>query len=572
MKRISLILILLIPLFSLRGQQEDILLRQAEQTLKERGEVCFVFPRPGGRVLQTLSHRLSLDRVDKDSVRAYAGPGGFRFYLAQGLPYRLCKRPAVSKGLLTASSLQEAARWDHYPTYPQYDSLMHAFADSFPALCRLDTFGTSYRGRQLLAVKISDNVDTEEDEPAFFYTSTMHGDETGGYVMLLHLIDSLLRGYARGGLVRRLVDSLEIWINPLSNPDGTYYDGDSSLAGAIRYNAQGIDLNRNFPDLVEGPHPDGNDYAVENVAMMQFLQKHHFVMSANFHAGAEVVNYPWDSWSSSERKHADNDWFYTISRRYADTVHAYAPAGYMTYLDDGVTNGGDWYEISGGRQDYVTGFLHGREVTIELDNTKITPAEELIPLWDYNKRSLLNYMAEALYGIHGYVLDSLTGDPVAARLVIPGHDDDSCYSCTFSDSLTGYFSRPGIPDTLDLLVTAGGYADKLLAAITIPADTLVTLTLLMSAPLTTERFPAASFTLSPNPVRAGGTLRLVLPREDRYTIALTSPAGRQIILINRKKLGEGSNIFPLPPGIRGLWMITVAAERSAPQTRKLIIY
>ncbi len=571
MTRLPLVLfLLLVPLLSLRGQQEEV--RRAEQLLKERGEVCFVFPRPPAEVLRELSHHLSLDRVDSDSVRAYANMQGFRYFLEQGLSYRLQMPPAAVKSRMTAASLQEAGGWDVYPTYPQYDSLMHAFAASHPDICHLDTFGTSHQGRLLLAVKISDNVETDEDEPAFLYTSTMHGDETGGYVMLLHLIDSLLSGYDQGGLVQHLIDSLEIWINPLANPDGTYHGGDSNISGATRYTADSIDLNRNFPDLVEGLHPDHHAYAVENVAMMQFLQKHHFVMSANFHAGAEVVNYPWDSWTSSERTHADDAWFYAISREYADTVHAHAPAGYMTYLDNGVTNGGDWYQISGGRQDYVTGFLHGREVTIELDNTKITPAADLLPLWNYNKRSLLNFMKEALRGISGYVTDSLTGAPVPARLVILHHDDDSCYSCTFSDSLTGYFSRPGISGTYDLQLTAGGYADKLLTAITIPPDSLVTLTILMSGPLSKEQFPATTFTLSPNPVRAGSTLRLVLPREDRYTIALTSPAGRQIILINRKKLGEGSNIFPLPAGIRGLWLITVTAERSAPETRKLIIY
>ena len=40
----------------------------------------------------------------------------------------------------------------------------------------------------------------------------------------------------------------------------------------------------------------------------------------------------------------------------------------MNDLDNGVTRGDVWYQIYGGRQDFVTYELQGREVTIELDD------------------------------------------------------------------------------------------------------------------------------------------------------------------------------------------------------------
>ena len=58
------------------------------------------------------------------------------------------------------------------------------------------------------------------------------------------------------------------------------------------------------------------------------------------------MNYPWDRWSV---QHADNGWFYMISRAWADTVHIYSGQGYMNYLDNGVTNGYDWYVVYGGQ-------------------------------------------------------------------------------------------------------------------------------------------------------------------------------------------------------------------------------
>ena len=148
------------------------------------------------------------------------------------------------------------------------------------------------------------------------------------------------------------MDNLEIWINPLANPDGTYKTG-NTISFPTRFNANGVDLNRNFPD----PETPGTLLQKETIDMMKFMREHKFVISANFHAGAEVVNYPWDRWES--KYHADDSWFNAISRAYADTVHIYSGPVYMNDLDNGVTSGTDWYVVYGGRQDFVTWELAG---------------------------------------------------------------------------------------------------------------------------------------------------------------------------------------------------------------------
>jgi len=93
-------------------------------------------------------------------------------------------------------------------------------------------------------------------------------------------------------------------------------------------------------------------------AMMNFMKQHNFILSANFHEGAELVNYPWDTWNYL---HADDEWFNNISRQYADTVHFWSAPYYTDYFTDennGITNGYAWYQAIGSRQDYVTYFLH----------------------------------------------------------------------------------------------------------------------------------------------------------------------------------------------------------------------
>ncbi len=186
----------------------------------------------------------------------------------------------------------------------------------------------------------------------------MHGDETTGYILLLRLIDHLLSNYGADTELTSLINNTEIWINPLANPDGTYASGNHTVFGATRGNANLVNLNRNYPDPEDGQHPDGNTWQVETLAFMDLAEEQNFALAANTHGGAEVVNYPWDTWS---RLAADDDWWQMVAHEYADTAQYYSPSGYFNGFNDGITNGYAWYSISGGRQDYMNYFHHCRE-------------------------------------------------------------------------------------------------------------------------------------------------------------------------------------------------------------------
>jgi Zinc carboxypeptidase. len=409
------------------------------------GQAFVKIPYPGKQALNDLSGKVSVSSVRDKHAEIFISPLTLEWFIKQNFNYEIL-RNTETKGILTASSVKEAMDWISYPTYSQYDSIMHSFISLYPSLCRIDTIGKTNYGKYVLALKISDNPDIDEGEPETFYSSTIHGNETGGFILMMRLADYLLKNYNTDSRVKNLVDNLVIWINPLANPDGTYKTG-ITISSPVRYNANGYDLNRNFPD------PDVTNIPQKETAdIIKFMRAHHFVISANFHSGDEVVNYPWDRW---ERLHADNDWFYAISREYADTVHNYAATGYMTELDNGITNGYDWYSINGGRQDFVTSDLQGREVTIELDYYFVTPTTRLDALWQYNWRSLLGYIENALYGIHGRVIDDSNGKPVRAMIYISGHDKDS--SQVFSDSLNGNFTRLIASGIWTLQVSAKGY-------------------------------------------------------------------------------------------------------------------
>ncbi|HWR83710.1 MAG TPA: M14 family zinc carboxypeptidase [Candidatus Deferrimicrobium sp.] len=403
--------------------------------------------------LGRLTRVVSIDNVQDRMVHAYANDDQLAALTGLGYRYTLLPHPSTLTSPRMSGEKDALRQWDSYPTYEAYVAMMYQFAANYPDLCRVVSIGYSVQGREILLAQISDNVAVEEPEPEVLYTSSMHGDETAGYILMLRLIDSLLSSYGVDPRVTSMVNDLEIWINPLANPDGTYRSGNHTVSGATRFNFNGVDLNRNFPDPEEGPHPDGRSWQPETIAMMNFADSHNFVIAANFHGGTEVVNYPWDTWP---RRHADDVWYQQVSHAYTDSVQAHSPSGYMDGYDDGTTNGWDWYTISGGRQDFMNYWYGCREVTIELSDIKLLSASLLPAHWEYNRVSFLDWLDNARYGIAGIVRDAVTGLPVAATVTVLYHDTDGAQ--VYTDPAVGDYHRMLQSGIYDLRFTADGYA------------------------------------------------------------------------------------------------------------------
>ncbi len=462
-------------------------------------EIYFEFNMGSRAEIEMLSRLIDLDHVMSDNtVRAYANKKQFEDFLRLSYNFTVLEHPGrmiKNPRMLDKVNIREITDWDFYPTYEAYMDMMQQFADDYPDLCEIHHIGYTYEEREIIAVKISDNVGTRESEPEFFYTSTMHGDETTGYVLTLRLIDYLLSNYGSDPRITNMVNEIEIYINPLANPDGTYAGGNQSVYGATRNNSQGVNLNRNYPDPEDGPHPDGNPWQIETIGFMDFAEDHHFIMSCNLHGGAEVCNYPWDTWPDLA---ADDDWWVFVCREYADTVHEYSNS-YMTGFVNGITNGYAWYTIAGGRQDYMNYFQQAREFTLEISNTKLLPAFQLPAHWEYNYRSFLNYMEQALYGVRGTIIDDSSGDPIKAEIFILDHEMDS--SWVYSDLPHGNYNRVLFEGTYDIRFNAPGYFAQVFEDIEV--DNYSTVILDVSLVPQFSGIPeqsSASITVFPNPV------------------------------------------------------------------------
>ncbi|MCF0206635.1 MAG: T9SS type A sorting domain-containing protein [Bacteroidales bacterium] len=457
MKQCLTIIILALCFASAFAQQS------ALEVLERRGEVYFRFE-ADAETVANVSRSISVDNYQNGFCYAYANYAEFQKFLGLGLPYELVGDYYHKRNeLLMANSVDEMYDWNRYPTYAVYAEMMRKFAEDYPEICRLDTIGTSFSGYHLLVLKISDNVDADEMEPEVFLGGQIHGDELIGGVLCLKLIDELLSGYGSDEQITSMVDNLEIFVNPLSNPEGTYFYGGNDVSQSIRYTRIGnsmsdfIDINRNFPDALDGEHPDGSAYSIETQAFMDFADSHHFVLSANIHSGAEVVNYPYDTESSLP---ADDQWWRDVSAEYANIVRDASNDRYFdgAGFDCGYTNGYAWYSISGSRQDYMNYFQNCREVTLELSNTKKIPSAELQNYIMWNVPALMQYFSNANNGLRGVVTDSLTGIPLEAKVFIQGHDYFNSH--VFSNAETGEYYRFLSSGIYDVSFYAEGYLLK----------------------------------------------------------------------------------------------------------------
>ncbi len=506
MKKLILFLFSLTSLIGIVSAQSQLKqTNQAQQDINRRGEVYFSFQLNDLSQISSITKEISISNIQGNTVYAYANKKEFSTFEGRQIDFTVLTAPSELYKVEMSSDPKQVLTWNYYPTYPAYETLMTDFAAAHPAICKLITITTLNSGRKILGLRISDNVNTEENEPEFLYTSSIHGDEVTGYILMLHLADYLLSGYGTDSRITNMINNFDIVICPLANPDGTYKGGNSTVNGAVRYNANSVDLNRNYPDPQDGPHPDGYAWQPETVAFMNFADQNSFTMGANFHGGAEVVNYPWDTWSKLT---ADDAWWKYVCHEYADTVFVNDQnTNYFTSLyASGVTNGYAWYYVHGGRQDYMNFYKHCREVTIELSDVKLLPTTQLIDHWNYNYRSLLNYIEEAGYGLHGLVTDSLSGDPLFAKISISGFDKDSSY--VYTDAQVGDYHRLLKGNTYNVTYSASGYLPKTITVQVADKQTTIRNVKLLKNTLSTNTIAMdmTGIRIYPNPVTSGSTI------------------------------------------------------------------
>jgi carboxypeptidase T len=368
-----------------------------------------------------LAHKLEHDGYDilcgsvRDrSLEVVVRPVELDDLRAQGLAFEILEygRPLIDKlrerGTIPAG----------YPDLAAVVNQMQAVASDHPDICQFVDLTSTYNqtatadGRHLYALKISDNVAQDEDEPAFLMVSTHHAREISTPVLALYAIDQLTDQYGVDPDITDVVNNNEIWIAPVWNPDG--YDHVFTVDNLWRKNRQsypggiGVDTNRNYPQgwyngcsgstsvsslTYKGPSPASE---VETQTMMAFTEDRHFAKVIDYHSyGREALhgyacwNHPFDAYMQQQAV--------TMS-----TEAGYA-GGHRSPSADG-----EHYEWQFGNHGAMAFLL---EIDTEFQPAYSQALNEAAQVWP----SAL-WMMQQPIPLWGYISDAATMQPVSASI------------------------------------------------------------------------------------------------------------------------------------------------------------
>ncbi len=304
-----------------------------------------------------------------------------------------------------------------YFTLAEMEALLDGFSAAYPAICTAKfSIGQSIEGRDLWAIKVSDNPATDEDEPEVRFDSLHHAREPVSMHMSLYFLDWLLENYGTDPLATHLVDEREIWFIPAVNPDG--YEYNRSIApgggGMWRKNRRdngggsfGVDLNRNYSyqwgfddggssgnvndETYRGTAPTSEP---ETAAMEAFIAGRTFRTSISAHTYSDLWLFPWGYTCSDPPQRAEFD---LIAQQYTE--------------ENGYVHGTicqELYSANGDTVDYDFGVHATWSATVEIGGSSdgFWPSpSRIVPLLQEN---LHGYQRIALYAAAGIEADGWT--------------------------------------------------------------------------------------------------------------------------------------------------------------------
>jgi hypothetical protein len=299
-----------------------------------------------------------------------------------------------------------------YHFYDEYLGLINTLAVQHPDIMQVQSIGLTYEGREITAVKISDNPELREmDEPQVLLMGAHHSNEQIAYEVLIYFIDMIVNNYTHDTRITWLVDNREIWVVPLVNPDGLVYM--ENTADNWRKNRQpwrgetlvgdnvkpyGVDLNRNYgykwgyPNVATTQNPYSSTYRGpspfserETIAIKNLAETNNFVFSMSYHSYSELILYPW---GYTPMDTAEEDLFIKIGQRMVE---------YTNYT---LTQAADLYPASGDSDDFLYGELGIYAFTIELGTEYAPPAEYFFEDFFIPQSNMLLFLSEAADNPH----------------------------------------------------------------------------------------------------------------------------------------------------------------------------
>lgn len=225
---------------------------------------------------------------------------------------------------------------------------------------RIRTFGSSVEGRPLRAVEISGPAGSHR--PLVMVIANIHGCEVISSELAMAIVDALTAPHP-GAAAADLLERADVTVVPVVNPDGrsralASLRRRSPIRPAPRRNADGVDLNRNWPwapgvrdhwsptsgtrrirsPWYRGRHPLSEP---ETRALAELIDRRPPRVLLNLHSTGQIVTYPW---SGRPDPTADAGRFEQIAQAFTRAQPTW------TYRSK---QSSSWYPIAGSSNDWL---------------------------------------------------------------------------------------------------------------------------------------------------------------------------------------------------------------------------
>jgi murein tripeptide amidase MpaA len=369
-----------------------------------------------------------LPEREADALQLIVSPGEKRALLEEGYTLDVLDVGRPFRDI--QAERMEAAALDGtvpsgYPDLGQIYASMSATAAAYPSIAKLvnltATYGTpaTVEGRSLFALKISDNVGVDEDEPSFLMAFAHHCREIVTPVIALHHIDQLTTLYGSNPGVTQAVDGYEIWIAPVWNPDG--YEYVFCCDNNWRKNRRdlgggefGVDLNRNYPfgwgaasSCSGSTTPSSSTYGgpsaaseAETQTMVALGNDRRFTKVHDYHSYSEEVRHGYGCWS-----HPFDNWLQSEAAALSQA------GGYNGNTASSCCTAGDfhWHGATYGAHSFLW------ETHTIFQPSYSSAQAEAVKVWPGAVEMLVRPIS-----LSGHVTDACTGAPLEADLDFVG--------------------------------------------------------------------------------------------------------------------------------------------------------
>ncbi|HSN50640.1 MAG TPA: M14 family zinc carboxypeptidase [Bacteroidales bacterium] len=397
-------------------------------------------------LLHTLNLNAETASPDGSIIEAYVVPDELTRVQQAGLHYQIIIPDLIEH----SAHFWDALVPSGYMTYQQIVDLADSLATNYPSICKKVIFGTSVGGRELGALKISDNVNTDEPEAEILFDAGIHGDEIMSPEIVIRYARYLCLGYGTDSVYTSLVNNHEIWLYYMVNPDGR--------VNMSRYNNHGVDCNRDAGYMWNA---EGNSISafsqVESRALRDCMLQSNAAVYTNYHGGTEIISYPWSYRPSAATDYPQMDQLASVYSNYSGYTSLPYGQGFNIM-----------YAINGSNKDFQYGSMGNIGWSIEITNDK-EPASSLIsPYYNKNEPAITEVIKRCGYGVEGIVTDSITGEPLSATIWVNN------FFPVVTKPGVGDYHKYILPGTYTIKVVANGYSTKVISNVVVPSTGSVT--------------------------------------------------------------------------------------------------